>query len=240
MAKIRVYSNKNLRTSSLLKIEDEDFHYLKNVMRLKKNENFNIFNEINGEFNCNIIEINKKDLKIQIEEQIHTPAEENLNDTELIFPPIRHQRLDFLIEKATELGITQLSPIITQNTSVKNINTERIFTISKEATEQSRRLSIPKINELLTFKEKIAKFDFLNRTLIYLDERQNDNQTTTEILKKFKNKPVSFLIGPEGGFSQEEFEILSKTQAQGITLGKQILRAETAGISIIALYNIGV
>ena len=97
-----------------------------------------------------------------------------------------------------------------------------------------------KINELLTFKEKIAKFDFLNRTLIYLDERQNDNQTTTEILKKFKNKPVSFLIGPEGGFSQEEFEILSKTQAQGITLGKQILRAETAGISIIALYNIGV
>ena len=146
MAKIRVYSNKNLRTSSLLKIEDEDFHYLKNVMRLKKNENFNIFNEINGEFNCNIIEINKKDLKIQIEEQIHTPAEENLNDTELIFPPIRHQRLDFLIEKATELGITQLSPIITQNTSIKNINTERIFTISKEATEQSRRLSIPKIN----------------------------------------------------------------------------------------------
>lgn len=240
MAKIRVYSNKNLRTSSLLKIEDEDFHYLKNVMRLKKNENFNIFNEINGEFNCNIIEINKKDLKIQIEEQIHTPAKENLNDTELIFPPIRHQRLDFLIEKATELGITQLSPIITQNTSVKNINTERIFTISKEATEQSRRLSIPKINELLTFKEKIAKFDFSNRTLIYLDERQNDNQTTTEILKKFKNKPVSFLIGPEGGFSQEEFEILSKTQAQGITLGKQILRAETAGISIIALYNIGV
>ena len=87
--------------------------------------------------------------------------------------------------------------------------------------------------------QKLQKFDFEKRTLIYLDERPIDNNTT-EILKKFKDKPISFLIGPEGGFSKEEFEFLKSTPAIGITLGHQILRAETAGISIIALYNLGI
>ena len=240
MGKIRLYSDKNLRISSLLRIEDDDFHYIKNVMRLKKDEHFIIFNAKDGEFDCNIIEINKKDLKIQIESQIRTPDDENLNDTELIFTPIRHQRQDFLIEKATELGIKTLSPIITKNTAIKDINIERTKIIAKEATEQSRRLSVPQINPLTTFIEKISKFDFKNRTLIYLDERQNLKQDTSDILKKYKNKPISFLIGPEGGFDETEFEILSKTNSVGITLGKLILRAETAGISIISLYNIGI
>ncbi len=240
MGKIRLYSDKNLRISSLLRIENDDFHYIKNVMRLKKDEHFIIFNAKDGEFDCNIIEINKKDLKIQIESQIRTPDDENLNDTELIFTPIRHQRQDFLIEKATELGIKTLSPIITKNTAIKDINIERTKIIAKEATEQSRRLSVPQINPLTTFIEKISKFDFKNRTLIYLDERQNLKQDTSDILKKYKNKPISFLIGPEGGFDETEFEILSKTNSVGITLGKLILRAETAGISIISLYNIGI
>ena len=82
--------------------------------------------------------------------------------------------------------------------------------------------------------------DFETRTLIYLDERQNNNTNTIETLKNLKHKPISFLIGPEGGFSENEFKILSKTPAIGITLGKQILRAETAGISIIALYNLSI
>ena len=240
MGKIRVYSNKNLRISSLLRIEDDDFHYIKNVMRLKKDEHFILFNATDGEFDCNIIELNKKDLKVQIETQLRTPSSENLNDTELIFTPIRHQRQDFLIEKATELGIKTLSPILTKNTSIKDINIERANTIAKEATEQSRRLSIPNITPLTSFNEKIAKFDFNNRILIYLDERQNNNQNTVDILRKYKGKPISFLIGPEGGFDENEFEILSKTPAISITLGKLILRAETAGISIISLYNIGI
>ena len=240
MGKIRVYSNKNLRISSLLRIEDDDFHYIKNVMRLKKDEHIILFNATDGEFDCNIIELNKKDLKVQIETQLRTPSSENLNDTELIFTPIRHQRQDFLIEKATELGIKTLSPILTKNTSIKDINIERANIIAKEATEQSRRLSIPNITPLTSFNEKIAKFDFNNRILIYLDERQNNNQNTVDILRKYKGKPISFLIGPEGGFDENEFEILSQTPAIGITLGKLILRAETAGISIISLYNIGI
>ncbi len=240
MAKIRVYSDKHLLQNSLLKLEGDDFHYLKNVMRLKKDESFLLFNEKDGEFDCNIIELNKHDLKVQMEKQTRIPDTENLNDTELIFTPIRHSRQDFLIEKATELGIKTLSPITTQNTSVKDINEERARTIAKEASEQSRRLSIPTINKLTPLTEKLTSFDFENRTLIYLDERQNNNENTTEILKKYKGKPISFLIGPEGGFSPDEFEMLSKTKAIGITLGNLILRAETAGISIISLYNIGI
>ncbi len=240
MGKIRLYSDKNLRISSLLRIEDDNFHYIKNVMRLKKNDHFTIFNAKDGEFVCNIIEVNKKDIKIQIESQLRSPNDENINDTELIFTPIRHQRQDFLIEKTTELGIKTLSPIITKNTAIKDINIERAKIIAKEATEQSQRLSVPEISPLTTFIEKISNFDFKNRTLIYLDERQNISQNTVDTLKKYKDKPISFLIGPEGGFDETEFEILSKTNSIGITLGKLILRAETAGISIISLYNIGI
>ena len=109
--------------------------------------------------------------------------------------------------------------------------------IVKQASEQSRRLSIPKINKLITFYEKIKSFDFNKRNLIYLDERvQIKNKAG--LLQQFKNKPVSFLIGPEGGFDDNEFKILSETNAVSISLGKQILRAETAGISVLSLYNL--
>ncbi len=239
MGKIRIYTEKNLRKQSLLRIEDDNFHYIKNVMRLKKNDKFSIFNGNDGEFECNILEINKKDLQVQIGNKTRNIDTEFIRDTELIFTPIRHSRQDFLIEKVTELGIKTLSPIITQNTSVKNINIQRANIISKEATEQSTRLSKPTINKLETFAEKIFKFDFEKRTLIYLDERQSENENTVKILQKYKDTPISFLIGPEGGFSKNEFEILSKTKAIGITLGNLILRAETAGIVITSLYNIG-
>ena len=234
----RLYISQNLENKNIY-ITDEDFHYLKNVIRLKVNDEILLFNEKNGEYLSLISEITKKQIVITPIKQTRAPESEKLNDTELIFSPIRHNRQDLIVEKTTELGIKILSPVITAYTNNKNLNIERLNTIAKEATEQSRRLSKPIINESISLIQKLQKFDFEKRTLIYLDERPIDNNTT-EILKKFKDKPISFLIGPEGGFSKEEFEFLKSTPAIGITLGHQILRAETAGISIIALYNLGI
>ena len=152
----RLYISQNLENKNIY-ITDEDFHYLKNVIRLKVDDEILLFNEKNGEYLSRVSEITKKQIVITPIKQTRTPESEKLNDTELIFSPIRHNRQDLIVEKTTELGIKILSPVITAYTNNKNLNIERLNTIAKEATEQSRRLSKPIINNLETFTEKIAK-----------------------------------------------------------------------------------
>ena len=234
----RLYIPQKINIDTPIHITGDDFHYIKNVIRLKEDDKIHLFNSENGEFIATVNKIEKRELTLIPQTQTRKPEDEKLPDTELIFAPIKHNRQDLIVEKATELGISKLSPVITQHTNNKNINTDRLKLIAKEASEQSKRLSVPIINEAENFIEKIRKFNFENRTLIYLDERSTQTNGI-DILKSLKDKPVSFLIGPEGGFSKEEFEILASTNAIGIHLGNLILRAETAAISIIAIYNIG-
>ena len=239
MGKIRVYSNKNLRLESLLRIENEDFHYIKNVMRLKKDEHFILFNANNGEFECNIIELNKKDLKVQILNQLRSPETENLPDTELIFPPIRHQRQDFLIEKATELGADDIYPVYTDNCAVKKSvidnKIEKWQKIMYEASKQCERAYIPtcfdvttiqnlyeniQFDYVIAFCERIATQTFRE----YYNEQKNIFKTNSKIL---------VIIGPEGGFSDKEFEYFKENSIPMLTLGDLILKAETAVITAI-------
>ena len=235
----RLYIPQKINENKPIHITGDDFHYIKNVIRLKEDDEILLFNNESGEFLSKLSKIEKREMTITPLTQTRPADDEEIPNTELIFSPIKHNRQDLIIEKTTELGIKELSPIITKYTNNKNINLERLNTIAKEATEQSRRLSKPTINEPVSFIEKIRSFDFENRTLVYLDERPTQ-KNSIDILKALKNKPVSFLIGPEGGFSPEEFEILKQTPAIGISLGDLILRAETATISIIAIYNIGI
>ena len=237
MSKIRIYSENILSLNSELIIIGKDFHYLKNVMRVKVGFIIFVFNEKCGEFEASVTKINKNDLVLSLYKQTRKSDDENLPDTEIIFSPIRHNRQDFLIEKACELGVKILSPVLMKNSAVKDVNIIRMKEIVKQASEQSRRLSIPKVNELITISEKIKNFDFENRNLIYLNERE-EVKNTAGFLSKFKDKPVSFLIGGEAGFDENEFEMLSKTPAVSVSLGKQILRAETAAITVLAVYNL--
>ena len=235
----RLYIPEEIKENKTIILTNDDFHYIKNVIRLKQNDEIKIFNESCGEYLGIISQIGKKELTITPQHQLRDKNSETLNDTEIIFSSIRHTRQDILIEKITELGVKTISPIITKYTNIKNINLERLNTITKEACEQSNRLSKPKINQPQTLQEKIKSFDFTKRTLVYLDERK-DIQNTIDILKNYKNKPISFLIGPEGGFSNEEFELLKTTPAISVSLGNLILRTETATIAILTLYNLGI
>ncbi len=235
----RLYIPEKIKENKTIILTNDDFHYIKNVIRLKQNDEIKIFNESYGEYLGIISQIGKKELTITPQHQLRDKNSETLNDTEIIFSSIRHTRQDILIEKITELGVKTISPIITKYTNIKNINLERLNTITKEACEQSNRLSKPKINQPQTLQEKIKSFDFTKRTLVYLDERK-DIQNTIDILKNYKNKPISFLIGPEGGFSNEEFELLKTTPAISVSLGNLILRTETATIAILTLYNLGI
>lgn len=237
MSKIRIYNEQNLSLGAEIVICGKDFHYLKNVMRVKCGFIVYVFNEMCGEFEAKVIDIKKNDLVLNIVFQTRKSDDETLCDTEIIFSPIKHNRQDFLIEKTCELGVKTLSPAIMKNSSVKDVNILRMNEIVKQASEQSRRLSIPKVNKLVSFTEKIACFDFSMRNLIYLDERV-EIKNKAGLLQQLHDKPVSFLIGPEGGFDNSEFEILSKTPAVSISLGSQILRAETAAMSVLSLYNL--
>lgn len=238
MSIIRIYLEQSLKIGSQIIVKGNDFHYLKNVMRVFIGLNINVFNQIDGEFKAVVSSIDRHEIILIVKSNIRSFKDEYFNDVELILSPIRHARFDFLIEKITELGVKIISPIISDNSSVKNVNVKHISEVIKQAVEQSRRLSLPVLNELVTFKSKINQFDFKNRTLIYLDERQNGNNNELKCLKKYYKKPVSFLIGPEGGFSSNEFKLLDDNRAISLSLGSRILRSETAGISIIAIYNL--
>ena len=235
MAKPRLYTPQKLAANAKATLVGDDLHYLKNVMRQGIGDMLLLFNETDGEFDSRILSASKKEI---VAEQVtckRSPSDERLPDTELIFPPIRHSRQDMLVEKATELGVKTLSPALMKNSAIKNINTARAYIIAKEAAEQSERLSVPQINPLVKLGDILARFDFKSRTLVYLDERR---VSATKQLPGIKG-PVSFLVGPEGGFAPEEFAALEKTPAVGVNLGRLVLRAETAAIAILTLHNLG-
>lgn len=237
MSKIIIYNENSLSLNSQIFITGKDFHYLKNVMRVKVGFVIFVFNEKCGEFEAVVVKINKDDLILELKKQSRKSIDENLPDTEIIFSPIRHNKQDFLIEKVCELGVKTLSPVLMKNSAVKDVNIIRMNEIVKQASEQSRRLSIPTVNKLVTLYDKIKNFDFKSRNLVYLDERV-EVKNKAGLLLKLKDKPISFLIGCEAGFDDEEFDLLEHTSAISVSLGSQILRAETAGISVLSLYNL--
>lgn len=233
---IRLFINSDpIKTDQTLKINDDDFNYLINVMRKKIGDELLVFNGADGEFLARIINVNKRDLEIQILNQTRTqyfPPK-----ITLAFAPIKNVRIDFLAAKATELGITNFQPIITQNTIVDKINENRFKANVKEAIEQCERLDFPDFSE----PKKLANYlKTLNedQILIVCDESGNGKQAK-EILPNLKSelpKEIIIFTGPEGGFSKAEFELFSsKTNLHKITLGPRILRADTAIICAITL-----
>ena len=222
---IRIYQ-KNFKGTDFTLTEKNEIHYLTSVMRIKKDKELLFFNENVGEYLCRIDSLSRKEIKISVIKKIRNP--EKITSLRIAFAPIRSTRLSFLVEKATELGATELFPIITDHTTHRQIKLDRLETIAKEATEQCERLSSPKIYPLQTFDE----FFTTEKNIIILDERKNDIPLLSEI--KLENNPILF-IGPEGGFSKKEFEKIDNLNLKKASLGKQILRAETAVLKTLIL-----
>ena len=208
-----------------------DFHYLARVMRIGVGDSVNIFNSEQGEFLATVAEVSKHSVTLLVGNQVRAPGTGNLPDLGLAFSPIRHTRQDSLIEHATELGVTRITPVLMRHSSNRAFNTDRAQLIVKEAAEQSGRLSLPVVKELEPFDKWLAKFDFKARRLVYLDCRPDANELTAN------NLPATILLGPEGGFSPEELSALAKTPAEAVTLGSLVLRSETAGLAALAIYN---
>ena len=232
---IRLYCNQKLSLNNIIVLNKSDTHYLKNVMRCKKNDQINLFNENDNEVFSKILEIKKYETFLEIFEL--STNTEIINDIFLIFSLVKKNKMEFIIQKATELGVRKIFPILTERSSIRDINPSRMVAIAKEASEQSNRISIPEISNLMTMQELLEQWD-KKRSILYADEILKINKNLT-ILNRKNFVKSSLLIGPEGGFSSEENDMLKTYKfVFPISFGQTILRSDTAAIVGLSYLNI--
>ncbi len=231
MDKIRLFYPEKLEENKELKITDEDFHYLANVMRCEIGSQINLFNESDGEYECKITDKNKKNLELKVLNRKEHKEIKNFFD--LAFCPPKSHKLDTLIQKCTELGVNSFIPIISDHTVNRKINIDRLTKIAKEAIEQSNQIRIPEIQEPISFSDFLETSS--DNQIFFADINTSNKIKDLKIEKKINSK---ILIGPEGDFSVKEIkQIKSKKNFISFSLGEKILRSETAAIAALTLFN---
>jgi len=228
MSNIRLFYSKSLSLNLTDKLDKSQSHYVSKVMRLKEKEVFSLFN-ISGEWEAKIVNITKSIVEFNVTKQLR--QKENTKDLWLAFSPIKSNYFNFMIQKATELGVTKFLPIIFERTIVRKVYKERLEKVIIEAAEQSNRITVPSIED----PQKLKSFLNNDMDLIFTDL----NTTNTKIdLTKLTTKPTCVIIGPEGDFSeQEREEILKFNGVQSVKINENILRSETAVISALSIIN---
>ena len=229
MSNIRLFFSESLSINLESKLNKSQSHYLTKVMRIKIGDNFSLFNS-NGEWLVKILDISKGIVEFIIIEKLR--HKDITKEIWLAFSPIKSNYFNFMIQKATELGVTRFIPIIFDRTIVRKINKERLEKIIIEATEQSNRINIPTLEKPLNLKK------FLSNNVKKIDLVFTDLNTTKKKLEinKEANKPLCAIVGPEGDFTEKERElILNFKSVKSININQNILRAETATISIISI-----
>ena len=229
MSNIRLFFKESLTINLIAKLDKPQSHYVSKVMRIKKNEVFSLFNS-SGEWEAKILNISKSIVEFNITKQLR--QKETLKELWLAFSPIKSNYFNFMIQKATELGVTKFLPIIFDRTIVRKINKERLEKVIIEAAEQSNQINIPVIekSQSLNLFLKSSKMD-----LIFTDLNTKNRKID---LDQLSSNPTCVIIGPEGDFSEEEREkILKFRGVQPIKINENILRSETAVISALSIIN---
>ena len=229
MSNIRLFYRKSLSLNLTATLDKSQSHYVSKVMRIKENEVFSLFN-ISGEWEAKILGISKNIVAFNVTKQLR--QKDNFKELWLAFSPIKSNYFNFMIQKATELGVTKFLPIIFDRTIVRKINKERLEKVVIEAAEQSNRIQVPNIEDPQNLRDFLDKSDV---DLIFTDLNSKNNKVD---LKKLTSKPTCIVVGPEGDFSESERdEILSYKGVQAIKINENILRSETAVISAISIIN---
>ena len=232
MNKIRLFVNHTLGEAQSVPLNKDQAHYIFSVMRKSIGETILIFDGNNGEWEASIEEISKKSGVLfcikQTKPQIMPP------DLWLFFSPLKKVRTDFIVEKATELGVAKIIPVQTEHTNADRIKLSRLNAHAVEAAEQCGGTYIPKIEELQKINEVLEHFP-PDRRLLFCDEKLQASEVNLENLKKGK---WAILVGPEGGFSEIERNYLKGLKFTfSIGLGPRILRADTAAVTAISLWQ---
>ena len=228
MSNIRLFYPESLSLNLTATLDKSQSHYVCKVMRIKENEVFSLFNS-SGEWEAKILKISKSIVEFNVTKQLR--QKENFKELWLAFSPIKSNYFNFMIQKATELGVTKFLPIIFDRTIVRKINKERLEKVIIEAAEQSNRINVPVIEQPQTLKSFLKN----DMDLIFTDLNASNKKID---LKMITANPTCVIIGPEGDFSeQERQEILEFKGVQPIKINENILRSETAVISALSIIN---
>lgn len=225
----RLYVEAALKKGEITPLSPALAHYLRNVLRQGEGDTLRLFNGRDGEWRATLTAIDKKSARAVPQEQI-AGQPDNAPRIHLLFAPIKKTRLEWLIEKAVELGATDLHPVLTQNTEMRHLNTERLVAQIIGAAEQCERLDVPALHPLRSLDEALQDWD---KTIpLYAALERADMPLLSDMNTP---APCAVLIGPEGGFTAEEKDrLLANPAIQPVSLGPRILRAETAALYVLS------
>lgn len=236
--KTRLFVEADLGEGAPVGLSPQQAHYLNHVLRLGKGDALAVFNGRDGEWLARIDGVGKGWCSLGLLERLRPQAPEP--DLWLVFAPIKRARIDFVAEKATELGVSALWPVMTRFTAMSRVNTERLRANAIEAAEQSERLTVPEVFETEDLHRVLARWP-AERRLMVLDET-GGGQPVAEALAPFgggvPSGPWALLTGPEGGFAKDELDALRQLPfVTAVGLGPRILRADTAALAALACWQ---
>jgi 16S rRNA (uracil1498-N3)-methyltransferase len=233
----RLYVDQALAPGATLGLDHARAHFLRSVLRLKRGARIAVFNAEDGEWAARLDGLGKGWASLVIERQRRPPQPEP--DLWLVFAPIKRARLDFLVEKAVELGVSRLQPTMTRHTAVARVNQERLAANAREAAEQCERLSVPEVAEARPLFDLMGEWPS-DRRLLVCSER-GEAPPLAAVLQAAAaeaKSPWAVLVGPEGGFARSELDGLKKLPfVTPVGLGPRILRADTAALFALALWQ---
>jgi 16S rRNA (uracil1498-N3)-methyltransferase len=229
---IRLYLEAPLHEGALVTLAKPQAHYLTTVLRLKSNDRVLVFNGRDGEWDA-AIELQKRAAVLHVSDRTRPQTEPG--DVHYLFAPLKAARLDYMVQKAVEMGVSRLQPVLTRHGQVARINADRMRANTIEAAEQCGILTVPEISEPMSLTRVIAEHD-RDRTLIFCDEDAEVANPVAALSAVRSRGPLSVLVGPEGGFAQgERTALLKLPNVVRLALGPRILRADTAAVAALAV-----
>jgi len=210
-------------------------HYLCHVLRLKRDDCVLVFNGEDGEWRARLADMSRHGVRLLVEAP--TRAQTAAGDLHYLFAPLKHERLDYLVQKAVELGASRLAPVMTRHVQVRRVNLERMRANAIEAAEQCGVLNLPEIAGPVTFAQMLTQRE-VRRLLVFCDEDAEVKDPVAALAEHRtpQRRPLAVLVGPEGGFAAEEREALLKLpNVVRLALGPRILRADTAAVAALTL-----
>jgi len=231
----RLFVRAGLAPGVRVELDRGQVNYLVNVLRMKDGDDLIVFNGRDGEWRASLATEGRRVQGLLVGAMVRSqPA---ASDLHYIFAPLKQARLDYMVEKAVEMGVARLRPVITQHGQVGRINRERMEANAIEAAEQCGILAIPAIDELASLADLVEGWTLAegDRRIVFCDE-DHEAGDPHDVLARLAPSPVALLVGPEGGFSEDERAgLLARPFVTPISLGPRILRADTAAVAALAL-----
>lgn len=244
MANPRLLIEQPLTAGAEIALDEGQARHVGTVLRLDVGDALRVFNSADGEWRARVSGKSKRSMSVRVAEKLRSPRA--APDLELLFAPVKRHATDLIVEKATELGVRRIRPVVTQRTIAETVRTDRLAIIAREAAEQTERFDVPEVAEAIALVKALDGWDGA-RLLLYADEAGDEAEAPwggergqampiAEALANVQAQSLAVLIGPEGGFAPEERRMLCGLgYVIPVSLGPRILRAETAVIAALSI-----